>query len=114
LNTIARGTPGFVGADLANLVNEAALMAARFGQDKVTMLDFEEAKDKVLMGVERKSMVLSDEEKQNTAYHEAGHAICNLIVKKPTRSTRSPSFLADAPLASVFPPGEDKHSYSRE
>ena len=62
LNTIARGTPGFVGADLANLVNEAALMAARFGQDVVTMLDFEEAKDKVMMGAERKSMVLSDRE----------------------------------------------------
>jgi cell division protease FtsH len=78
LATIARGTPGFVGADLANLVNEAALMAARFGQEAVTMLDFEEAKDKVSMGVERKSMVLSEKEKRNTAYHESGHAICNI------------------------------------
>jgi cell division protease FtsH len=78
LKTIARGTPGFVGADLRNLVNEAALMAARFGKDNVSMLDFEEAKDKVMMGVERKSMVLSEKERRITAYHEAGHAICNL------------------------------------
>jgi cell division protease FtsH len=78
LTTIARGTPGFVGADLANLVNEAALMAARFGQEHVSMLDFEEAKDKVMMGAERKSMVMSDKEKENTAYHEAGHAVCSL------------------------------------
>ncbi|MBD3420256.1 MAG: ATP-dependent zinc metalloprotease FtsH [Chitinivibrionales bacterium] len=78
LHTIAKGSPGFVGADLANLVNEAALMAARFGQSSVTMLDFEEAKDKVLMGAERKSMVMSEKEKKITAFHEAGHAICNL------------------------------------
>jgi cell division protease FtsH len=78
LETIARGTPGFVGADLANLVNEAALLAARFGQQKVTMLDFEEATDKVYMGTERKSLVLSAEEKRSTAFHEAGHAICNI------------------------------------
>jgi cell division protease FtsH len=75
LETIARGTPGFSGADLANLVNEAALVAARRNQGKVTMADFEYAKDKVLMGVERKTLVLTDEEKQVTAYHEAGHAI---------------------------------------
>jgi cell division protease FtsH len=75
LETIARGTPGFSGADLANLVNEAALVAARRNQTKVSMADFEFAKDKVLMGVERKTLVLTDEEKQVTAYHEAGHAI---------------------------------------
>ena len=75
LTVIARGTPGFAGADLANLVNEAALMAARQNRKVVTMLDFELAKDKVLMGVERKSMIISDEEKRNTAYHEAGHAL---------------------------------------
>lgn len=72
---IARGTPGFSGADIENLVNEAVLYAARFGKDKVNMSDFEFAKDKVLMGVERKSMVISDEEKRNTAYHESGHAL---------------------------------------
>jgi cell division protease FtsH len=72
---IARGTPGFSGADIENLVNEAVLYAARFGKDKVFMSDFEFAKDKVLMGAERKSMVVSDEEKRNTAYHESGHAL---------------------------------------
>jgi cell division protease FtsH len=75
LSVIARGTPGFSGADLANLVNEAALWAARQGRKLVFMADFEMSKDKVLMGVERKSMILSDEEKRNTAYHEAGHAL---------------------------------------
>ena len=72
---IARGTPGFSGADIENLVNEAVLYAARFGKDKVFMSDFEFAKDKVLMGAERKSMVISDDEKRNTAYHESGHAL---------------------------------------
>ena len=75
LKVIARGTPGFTGADLANLVNEAALLAARDDKKAVAMVDFEEAKDKVLMGVERRSMVISDKEKKNTAYHEAGHAL---------------------------------------
>jgi len=75
LNIIARGTPGFAGADLANLVNEAALIAARRNKKKVDMGDFEYAKDKVLMGVERKTMMLTDEEKKITAYHEAGHAL---------------------------------------
>ena len=75
LETIARGTPGFSGADLANLVNEAALLAARKSKEKVGSEDFEEAKDKVLMGVARHSMVISEEEKRNTAYHEAGHAL---------------------------------------
>jgi len=72
---ISRGTPGFSGADIENLVNEAALNAARLDKDKVNMSDFEHAKDKVLMGIERKSMVISDEEKRNTAYHESGHAL---------------------------------------
>jgi len=72
---IARGTPGFSGADIENLVNEAALYAARFGKDSVTMSDFEFAKDKVMMGAERKSMVISIEERKNTAYHESGHAL---------------------------------------
>nr|MBA2737351.1 AAA family ATPase [Pyrinomonadaceae bacterium] len=80
INVIARGTPGFTGADLANIVNEAALNAARFNKKVVTMTDFEIAKDKVLMGAERKSMVLSDSEKKLTAYHEAGHTLVGLKV----------------------------------
>jgi cell division protease FtsH len=115
LHTIARGTPGFVGADLANLVNEAALMAARFGQEKVTMLDFEEAKDKVIMGVERKSMVLSDDEKQKTAYHEAGHAICNLYCKEADPLHKVTIIPRGRALGVTFSlPGEDRHSYSKE
>ncbi|AJE45914.1 ATP-dependent zinc metalloprotease FtsH [Celeribacter indicus] len=80
LRIIARGTPGFSGADLANLVNEAALMAARVGRRQVTMEDFENAKDKVMMGAERRSMVMTEDEKKLTAYHEAGHAIVGLNV----------------------------------
>jgi cell division protease FtsH len=82
LRLIARGSPGFSGADLANLVNEAALMAARYGRRFVTMDDFENAKDKVMMGVERRSMVLTDEQKEHTAYHEAGHAIVGMALPK--------------------------------
>ena len=79
---LARGTPGFSGADLANLVNEAALRAARVGKRLVTMADFEYAKDKVLMGTERRSMAMTDEEKKLTAYHEAGHALVAMHVPK--------------------------------
>ena len=77
---VARGTPGFSGADLANLVNEAALLAARAGKRWSPMADFEAAKDKVLMGSERRSMVMTEEEKELTAYHEAGHALVGLYV----------------------------------
>lgn len=80
LEVLGRSTPGFSGADLANLINEAALLAARHGQDNVTMLDFESSKDKVLMGVERKSMIISDEEKKSTAFHEAGHALIAALI----------------------------------
>jgi len=80
LRIIARGTPGFSGADLANLVNEAALMAARVGRRFVTMEDFESAKDKVMMGAERRSMVLTQDQKEKTAYHEAGHAVVGLAL----------------------------------
>jgi cell division protease FtsH len=80
VSVIARGTPGFTGADLANIVNEAALNAARYNKKVVTMSDFEIAKDKVMMGAERKSMVISDEEKKVTAYHEAGHTLVGLKV----------------------------------
>ena len=75
LSVLARGTPGFTGADIENMVNEAALMAARRGKDKVEMIEFEDAKDKVMMGTERRSMIISDEEKKTTAYHEAGHTL---------------------------------------
>ena len=75
VSTLARGTPGFTGADLENMVNEAALMAARRGKERVEMADLEDAKDKVLMGTERKSMIISEDEKKTTAYHEAGHAL---------------------------------------
>ena len=80
LSTVARGTPGFSGADLENLVNEAALMAARKNKDKVDLADLEAAKDKVLMGTERKSMIISEEEKNITAYHEAGHALVAKLI----------------------------------
>ena len=80
LEVIARGTPGFSGADLENLVNEAALLAARRDKERVEMIDFEDAKDKVLMGSERRSMIISEKEKRTTAYHEAGHALVALLV----------------------------------
>jgi len=79
---IARGTPGFSGADLANLVNEAALFAARRNGRVVEMVDFEKAKDKIMMGAERKSMVMDEEERKNTAYHEAGHALIGKLLPK--------------------------------
>ena len=81
LSVIARGTPGFAGADLANLVNEAALLAARQARKVVTMVDFEHAKDKVMMGAERRSMILTEEDKKVTAYHEAGHALIAVLMK---------------------------------
>ncbi|MCB0276111.1 MAG: AAA family ATPase, partial [Calditrichaeota bacterium] len=80
LFVIAKGTPGLAGAELANLVNEAALFAARNNQDKVTMEDFELAKDKIMMGMERKSLIMSDDEKKSTAYHEAGHALIAKLI----------------------------------
>jgi len=81
LGVVARGTPGFTGADLANLVNEAALLAARRERDEVSLADMEDAKDKVLMGVERRSLIITDEEKKNIAYHEAGHALLAVLLK---------------------------------
>ena len=115
LRVIARGTPGFSGADLANLVNEAALYAARVGKEKVEMPDFEQAKDKVLMGVERKSMIISDEEKKNTAYHEAGHTlVAKLIpgtdpIHKVTIIPRGMSLGLTQQL-----PIDEKHTYPAE
>jgi len=115
LSIIARGTPGFSGADLANLVNEAALWAARQNRKFVLMVDFEMAKDKVLMGVERKSMILSDEEKKNTAYHEAGHALVAAMtpgadpVHKVTIIPRGMALGLTMQL-----PEDDKHTYTKE
>ena len=114
-SVIARGTPGFSGADLANLVNEAALNAARYDKKKVQMVDFEFAKDKVLMGVERKSMVMSDREKKNTAYHESGHTIVAAILPaadplhKVTIIPRGRALGLTQQL-----PTEDKYSYSKK
>jgi len=81
ITTVARGTPGMAGADLANLVNEAALLAVRRNHDRIYMMDLEDAKDKVMLGVERKSMVMKEDERRLTAYHEAGHAICAIKIK---------------------------------
>jgi hypothetical protein len=115
LSVLARGTPGLAGADLANLVNEAALVAARQNRKVVTQFDFELAKDKVMMGVERKSLIISDEEKKNTAYHEAGHALV---------ATQIP-FADPLHKVTIIPRGmalgltmqlplDDKHSYHKE
>jgi len=115
ISVLARGTPGMSGAQLANLVNEAALNAARFDRKSVAMADFEEAKDKVLMGKERKSMIMSDEEKRNTAYHEAGHALAAHLLPdadplhKVTIIPRGRALGVTMQL-----PEEDKYSYTRE
>ena len=114
LNVLARGTPGFSGADLANMVNEAALSAARMNRKQVTMYDCEVAKDKVLMGAERKSMLLSDEEKRVTAYHEAGHALVSIMrdhsdpIHKVTIIPRGMAL-----GVTVYLP-DDRHNYTRE
>jgi cell division protease FtsH len=115
LEKIARGTPGFSGADLENLVNEAALWAARQNKKEVEFIDFEMAKDKVLMGAERKSMILSDEEKRITAYHEAGHALMAKLlpgtdpVHKVTIIPRGRALGVTMQL-----PTDDRHNYSKE
>jgi len=115
LCVIAKGTPGFVGADLANLVNEAALMAARFNQDNVTMLDFEEAKDKVLMGAERKSLALSEKQREITAYHEAGHAICNIHCKEADPLHKVTIIPRGRALGVTFSlPDEDKYMQTKQ
>ncbi|OGQ84999.1 MAG: cell division protein FtsH [Deltaproteobacteria bacterium RIFCSPLOWO2_12_FULL_57_22] len=115
ISVLARGTPGFTGADVENLVNEAALLAARNNKDKVDMGDFEVAKDKVLMGSERKSMIISDEEKRITAYHEAGHALVAKLlpgtdpVHKVTIIPRGMALGLTQQL-----PIDEKHTYPRE
>jgi cell division protease FtsH len=115
ISVIARGTPGFTGADLANLVNEAALNAARYNKKLVAMGDFELAKDKVLMGAERKSMVISNEEKRVTAYHEAGHTLVGLKVPNADpvhKVTIIPRGMALG-VTQQLPEG-DRHNYSQE
>jgi cell division protease FtsH len=115
LSILARGTPGFSGADLANLVNEAALWAARQNRKLVTMEDFEMSKDKVLMGAERKSMILSEEEKKNTAYHEAGHALVAAMTPGADplhKVTIIPRGMALGVTMQL--PIDDKHTYTRE
>ncbi|HDD53404.1 MAG TPA: ATP-dependent zinc metalloprotease FtsH, partial [Thermosulfidibacter takaii] len=115
LSVIAKSTPGFSGADLANLVNEAALLAVRNNKDVIEMEDFEEAKDKILMGVERKSMIISDEEKRNTAYHEGGHAlVAKLIpgtdpIHKVTIIPRGMALGATQQL-----PTDDRYNYTKD
>ncbi|MDZ7263526.1 MAG: ATP-dependent zinc metalloprotease FtsH, partial [candidate division KSB1 bacterium] len=115
ISILAKGTPGFSGADLANLVNEAALLAARKNKKKVDMDDMEEAKDKVLMGTERKSLLISDEEKRSTAYHESGHALVAKLtpgsdpVHKVTIIPRGRALGATTTL-----PIDEKHNYSKE
>jgi len=114
MGVLARGTPGMSGADLANLVNEAALLAARRNRTKVVMEDFEDAKDKVMMGMERKTMIISDDEKRSTAYHEAGHVLVAKFmpdsdpVHKVTIIPRGRALGVTAQL-----PIDEKHSYSK-
>jgi cell division protease FtsH len=115
LSVLARGTPGFSGADLANLVNEAALMAARHNRKSVLQFDFEVAKDKVMMGVERKSMILTDEEKKNTAYHEAGHAL--VAAKLPHSDPLHKVTIIPRGMAlglTMQLPTDDRHNYYKE
>ena len=113
-SVIARGTPGFCGADLENIVNEAALFAARLGKRLVDMDDFEKAKDKIMMGAERKSMVMSEKERRNTAYHEAGHAIVGRSVPEYDELYKITIVPRGRALGvTMFLPEEDRHSLSR-
>ena len=114
-SVIARGTPGFSGADLANLVNEAALFAARANRRTVDMEQFEKAKDKIMMGSERRSMVMSDDEKRLTAFHEAGHAIVGLLVPSHDPVYKVTIIPRGRALGvTMFLPEEDRYSYSKE
>lgn len=115
VDVIARGTPGFSGADLANLVNEASLLAARANKRTVEMYDFDRAKDKIMMGVERHSMVMSEEEKKLTAYHEAGHAIVGLSVPSHDPVYKVSIIPHGRALGvTLFLPEEDRYSYSKQ
>ncbi len=114
-SVLARATPGFSGADLANLVNESALFAARGQKQKVTMEEFEKAKDKIMMGAERKSMVMSDKEKMNTAYHEAGHTIVGRLVPEHDPVYKVSIIPRGRALGvTMFLPEEDRYSHSKQ
>jgi cell division protease FtsH len=115
LSTLAKGTPGLSGADLANLVNEAALLAARRGGEKLTMYDFENAKDKVMMGIERKSMLISEEEKKTTSYHECGHVIVAKSIAEADPVHKVTIIPRGRALGvTSYLPVDEKHTYSRE
>ena len=114
-SVIARGTPGFSGADLANLVNEAALLAARANRRTVSMEEFDKAKDKIMMGTERRSMVMSEEDKKMTAYHESGHAIVGLSVPDHDPVYKVSIIPRGRALGiTMFLPEEDRYSYSKQ
>lgn len=114
ITPIARGTPGFSGADLANLVNEAALFAARANKHKVTMIELDKAKDKIMMGAERRSMVMSEEEKKLTAYHEAGHAIVGLMMPEHDPVYKVSIIPRGRALGvTMFLPEQDRYSYTK-
>jgi cell division protease FtsH len=115
LATLAKGTPGLAGAELANLVNEAALLAARRNKKTVGMTDFEEAKDKVMMGMERKSMIISDEEKKMTAYHEAGHVLVARLIPEADPVHKVTIIPRGRALGlTTYMPVDEKHTYSKE
>jgi cell division protease FtsH len=114
LETLAKGTPGLSGADLANLVNEAALLAARRNDKAVTMQHFEEAKDKVMMGMERKSMIISDREKRITAYHEAGHVLVAKMIPEADPVHKVTIIPRGRALGvTTYLPIDEKHTYSK-
>jgi len=115
LEVLAKGTPGLAGADLANLVNEAALLAARKNKKKVEMLDFEEAKDKVMMGMERKSLIISEEEKKTTAYHEIGHVLVARMIPEADPVHKVTIIPRGRALGvTSYLPIDEKHTYSKE
>lgn len=115
LDILAKGTPGFSGADIANLVNEAALLAARKNSDIVTMKDFEEAKDKVMMGTARKSLIISDREKKTTAYHESGHVIVAKMIPESDPVHKVTIIPRGRALGvTTYLPIDEKHTYSKE
>ncbi|MDQ3194733.1 MAG: ATP-dependent zinc metalloprotease FtsH [Bacteroidota bacterium] len=115
IDVLAKGTPGFSGADIANLVNEAALLAARRNSDNVTMTDFEEAKDKVMMGTARKSLIISDREKKTTAYHESGHVIVAKMIPEADPVHKVTIIPRGRALGvTTYLPMDEKHTYSKE
>ncbi|RPI15843.1 MAG: ATP-dependent zinc metalloprotease FtsH [Ignavibacteriae bacterium] len=115
LDILAKGTPGLAGADIANLVNEAALLAARKNSDKVTMADFEEAKDKVMMGMERKSLIISDKEKKTTAYHESGHVLVARMIPEADPVHKVTIIPRGRALGvTTYLPMDEKHTYSKD